>query len=115
MGSKLESNFLCHIEAVSAEVSSMFFSDAATLVERLLWFIDFAQSGVSSPQIIELVRKSFAVILEASLHCNKVWVYFKNTSHSSTLSKTLLLEDLRPEIRQGVADSIRGICCSLPT
>jgi len=103
------------IEAVSPEVSSTFFSDEAALVERLLSFITFAQSGTNSNLGIELVRKSFAVILEASLHCSKVWIYFKRTDQSSIPLQHLLIEDTRQEIRQGVADSIRGICCSLPT
>ena len=108
-------NIFHHVEAVPVEVSSTFFSDEAALVERLLLFIAFAQSGTNSDQEIELVSKSFATILEASLHCHKVWIYFKNANRSSTLLQKLLLENSRPEIRQGVADSIRGICCSLPT
>ena len=102
------------LEAVSLGVSGTLLSDAAALVERLLWFIAFAESDPSSSQGVELVCKSFAALLEASLHCEEAWNHFKNIDKASMLLQRLLLEDSRLEIRQGVADAIQGICHSLP-
>lgn len=102
-------------EATSPRISSTFFPDAAALVERLLWFVAFAQSDSNDSQGTELVRKSFAAILEASLHCSKAWDCFKNTTQISMLLQKLLLEDTRLELRKGVVESVQGICSSLPS
>ena len=108
------SHGLCLLEAVSLGISGTLLSDAAVLIERLLWFIAFAESDSSSSQGIELVCKSFAALLEVSLHCSRAWNYFKNTDKSSMRLQRLLLEDPKLEIRQGIADAIHGICYSLP-
>lgn len=100
-------------EPVSTDVSSTFFADPSTLVQQLLWLISSAQTIPINGQVDDLVRDSFATLLEASLHSTIVWDHFKNASQSSTLLQKLLLEDNRHDVRQGVADAIRGICCSL--
>lgn len=64
---------------------------------------------------MHLVRNSFSAILEAALHSGEVWASFKDHTEFTTLLRELLLEDFRHEVRQGVADAIRGVCGTLPT
>lgn len=102
-------------EPVSPETSALYFSDAAAFVERLRGLIATTKSQLTTTDSVRLVRNSFSAILEAALHSGKVWASFKEHTGFTTLLRELLLEDLRQEIRQGVADAIRGVCGTLPT
>lgn len=102
------------VEPVSAEVAARFLPDAQAFVERLQSLIPQARN-ISSTQANDLVCNCFATILEASLRCKNVWEIFKSANQCSSLFRCLLLEDRRSEIRQGVAESIRGICYTLST
>lgn len=102
------------LEPVSSEMASKFFLDPLAFIKRLQGLIQSAQV-IPNLEAANLVCDSFAVILEASLHCNHIWHIFKDTNKCSVLFQSLLLGDARQEIRQGVAGSIRGICCTLPT
>lgn len=102
------------IEPVSADVAAILLPDAQAFVERLQSLIPQARS-ISTTQANSLVCNCFATVLEASLHCKNVWETFKKANQCSSLFRCLLLEDMRPEIRQGVTESIRGICCTLST
>lgn len=100
------------VEPVSAEAAGGLFSDPKAFVERLQSLIPQVEA-IPTPQAIGLVCNCFAAILEASLHCAEVWGFFKSADQCSQLFRCLLLEDTRQEIRQGVAESIRGICGTL--
>lgn len=58
---------------------------------------------------------SFAAILEASLQCEDVWESFRSGRQCSSLFRSLLMAHPLLDVRQGIADSVRGICCTLST
>ena len=107
-------HFLVSLEPVSDEIASNFFSaaEAQAFLERLQSLILHA-TIISASQAHRLVCDCFSTIIEASLHCRNVWNFFKSSDKCSSLFRGLLLEDEREDIRQGVAESIRGICCTL--
>lgn len=103
----------CVAEPVPPETAKDIIPDPPAFVERLRFLITSARMG-SSPDANTTACKCFATILEASLHSKSVWNFFKSTDQCLNLLRSFLLEDSRQELRQGVADSIRGICCTLP-
>jgi ubiquitin carboxyl-terminal hydrolase 34 len=83
-------------------------------VDRLQSLIRVARD-ISSVEANNLVCNCFAALLEASLQCASVWDAFKSRQQCSDIFQKLLLADPVLDIRQGIADSVRGICCTLPT
>jgi ubiquitin carboxyl-terminal hydrolase 34 len=110
----VSTNLICKQEPVTPEAAKEFFPDAAPFVERLQSLIPVARK-IASTEANNLVCNCFAAILEASLQCGSVWDSFKSSGQCSKLFHQLLLADPIPDIRQGIADSVRGICCTLPT
>lgn len=84
-------------------------------MERLRGLIATTKSQTTTTDSVRLVRNSFSAVLEAALHSGKVWASFKDHTGFTAILRELLLEDLRHEIRQGLADAIRGVCGTLPT
>ena len=102
------------LEPVTPEAAEEFFPDAMPFVDRLQSLIQVARK-IPSIEANNLVCNCFAVILEASMQCGNVWDSFKSRRQCSVLFQKLLLADPISDIRQGIADSVRGICCTLPT
>jgi len=101
-------------EPTSAELSRKYVADAAGFVERLTSCLFSVQSLEATYLSGNLVLNCFAVLLEASLHCRSVWEHFQVAGRCTVLLRAILLEDMRWEVRQGVADRLKGIFSVLP-
>jgi len=102
-------------EPTSAELSRNYVADGPAFVERLTSCLFSAQSLGATFLSGNLVLNCFAVLLESSLHCRSVWEHFQVAGRCTVLLRAVLLEDTRWEIRQGVADRLKGIFSVLPT
>ncbi|KAI9815552.1 MAG: hypothetical protein M1827_002686 [Pycnora praestabilis] len=102
-------------EPVSSETSATYFVDGPKLVNRLLSVLKSAKkASLSSDSSVSLTCQCFSTIIEASLHSDSIWADFSHRLDLPDLLRDLLLQDGRPELRKGVADTIVGVCRTLP-
>jgi ubiquitin carboxyl-terminal hydrolase 34 len=105
--SSSDANLLPEAERPSPEVSAGYFSDAPSLVERLMRILlvalDTADFAIVSKDI-------YATILEASLHSRAMWEAFINYPDAQRVHRVLLLAQPDHAIRHGVAQKIASIC-----
>ena len=102
-------------EPTSPELAKECVEDTPAFVERLVSSLLIAQTFEHSKFALSLLQTCFAVLLEASLHCQSVWQHFRAAGHFGTVLRRLLLEDFREDVRRGAADRIKGICSALST
>jgi ubiquitin carboxyl-terminal hydrolase 34 len=89
----------------------------ASLVRRLLHFIEAARSVTARPSvnmltIQKLVCNSFGVLVEGSIRDQDFWGAVKQEIQLGFLIKALLLEETRQSIRSDVSERIRRTCSS---
>ncbi|KAK2791273.1 hypothetical protein FQN52_004949 [Onygenales sp. PD_12] len=101
------------------EDSEAYFSSPSDLATCFLSLISLSQT-LSSTQLSEssiqkLISNSFAVIIEASMHDNRVWDAVKQNTQIEDLMSTLLLKETRQGIRKGVAEIIFSTCGTSPS
>lgn len=97
-------------EHASSEVFDQISLDSKAFVNRLLSLITAAQNAAKHPSSENLISGPFAVILEVSLHSDKVWSAFKETGDPQSLLRCTLLQESRQKIREGIAKAIESIC-----
>lgn len=103
------------IEPTSAELSKRYIADAAAFVKCLISCLFAAQSLNSTQLSNGLILNCFAVLLEASLYCPNVWEVFRTADQATALLGDIILKNTSYEVREGVADRLRGIFAVLPT
>lgn len=90
-------------------------SDQASLVRRLLHFIETARAMLTRPSpnmsnIQKLMCYSFGVLVEGSIRDPAFWGAVKQETRLGSLIKTLLLEETRQPIRSDVSERIKRTC-----
>ncbi|KAF2836853.1 hypothetical protein M501DRAFT_996535 [Patellaria atrata CBS 101060] len=88
------------------------FPEESLLVERLLSYL---QLSLAPSDRAKLATACYAILIEASLHSNKIWETFKNTPGLTTLHNRLLLADPRVELRESIARCIGANLGALST
>ena len=94
-------------ERPSAEVSAGYFSDASSLVNRLLRILFVA---LDTAEFTTVATDTYGTFLEASLHSRAMWEAFINHAGAQRAHRMLLLAQPNNAIRQGVAQKISSIC-----
>jgi ubiquitin carboxyl-terminal hydrolase 34 len=89
--------------------------DKASLVRRVLHFIETARSVTARPSlnmsiVQRLICNSFGVLVEGSIRDQSFWDAVKQETQLGPLIKTLLLEETRQPIRSDVSERIRRTC-----
>ncbi|KAL9043997.1 MAG: hypothetical protein Q9214_002835, partial [Letrouitia sp. 1 TL-2023] len=97
-------------EHASSEVFDQISLDSKAFVNRLLSLITAAQNVNKNSLSENLISGPFAVILEVSLHSDKVWSAFKETGDPQSLLRRTLLQEPSQKIREGIAKAIESIC-----
>lgn len=97
-------------EHASSEVFDQISLDNRGFVNRLLSLITAAQNIDKDPSSENLISGPFAVLLEVSLHSDKVWSAFKETGDLQSLLRRTLLQEPHQKIREGIAKAIESIC-----
>ncbi|ORY15157.1 hypothetical protein BCR34DRAFT_623001 [Clohesyomyces aquaticus] len=95
-------------ERPGQEISSKYFTDASSLVDRLLKIMIFSLRATIDAA--STVSTSYAAILEASLHSREVWEAFMGREEVPSLHKALLLTDSRKPLREHIALTIASVC-----
>ncbi|KAF2477566.1 uncharacterized protein BDR25DRAFT_2094 [Lindgomyces ingoldianus] len=90
------------------EISSHYFSNASSLVNRLLKILSFSIQAPVDASLV--VSQSYAAILEASLHSREVWEAFVGKEGIPALHRSLLLMDPRKSLREHIVQSIASVC-----
>ena len=103
------------VEPTSADISKDYILDSVTFIERLVSCLFAAQSLESTELSSDLVLDSFAVLLEASLHCPNVWETLQTAAGITALLGSILLKDTRLKVRDGAMARLNGIFAVLPT
>jgi ubiquitin carboxyl-terminal hydrolase 34 len=98
---------LLEAERPSSEVSAGYFSDASSLVHRLLRILFVA---LDTADFANVAKETYATILEASLHSRAMWEAFINHADAQRAHQALLLSQPDNAIRQAVAQKIASIC-----
>ncbi|KAJ5668957.1 hypothetical protein N7462_010027 [Penicillium macrosclerotiorum] len=86
--------------------------DPASLVRRLLYFIETARSAAKNSElnlliIHKLMCNSFAVLIEVSIRDPLFWDVVKQEAEFGRLLQTLLLEETKQPVRNDVLERIR--------
>ncbi|KAL1955095.1 hypothetical protein VTO42DRAFT_9029 [Malbranchea cinnamomea] len=91
----------------------------SNLITRLLSIIYLGQKV--SPDMLpeqtlqKMISNSFAVVIEASLHDNRVWDSLKKSAQVGDIISELLLKESRQGIRKEVAEIIFKLCGGSPS
>ncbi|USP77841.1 uncharacterized protein yc1106_05115 [Curvularia clavata] len=94
-------------ERPSPDISVAYFSDPARLADRLVSILSMA---LETNEEIAMVQDCYGTIIEASLHSRDVWETFIEHPQLPRLHKILLLEDIRPAVREHVARKVASVC-----
>lgn len=109
----------CLLDAIALHRSSsektLVARDKASLVRRVLHFIETARSVTARPSlnmsvVPRLICNSFGVLVEGSIRDQSFWDAVKQETQLGPLIKTLLLEETRQPIRSDVSERIRRTC-----
>lgn len=108
----------CLLDAIAlytATEGNLMASNQASLVRRLLDFIETARAMIERPSlnisnIQKLMCYSFGVLVEGSIRDQAFWRAVKKEAQLGRLIKTLLLQEARQQIRSDVAERIRRTC-----
>jgi ubiquitin carboxyl-terminal hydrolase 34 len=101
-------------EPVPAEISGTYFSNPPVLIDRLRHDITAALSCLEISEATDLIQACFSTILEASLHSQSVWAYFKSHAATPILLTDLLLRTDGEQTRRAIVNCIRSVCSILP-
>jgi ubiquitin carboxyl-terminal hydrolase 34 len=101
------SNLLLEAERPDPEISAGYFSDCASLVDRLMKIVSIALQASNSATI---AQDAYATILEASLHSRAIWDAFTSHPDLHRIHQDLLLVHPNQSIRDHVARKIASIC-----
>lgn len=109
----------CLLDAIALHSASsektLVAHDKASLVRRVLHFIETARSMTARPSlnlstVQRLICNSFGVLVEGSIRDPTFWGSVKQETQLGPLIKTLLLEETRQPIRSDVSERIRRTC-----
>ncbi|KAI9723365.1 MAG: hypothetical protein M1812_001249 [Candelaria pacifica] len=103
-------------EPVRPEIAASYFTNETALVSRLMTMLRAAISTSTDQGFnsTNLARQCFATIVEASLHSDVIWKVFTERSDVKEILSSVLTMDGRIDLRRGVADTILGVCASVP-
>jgi ubiquitin carboxyl-terminal hydrolase 34 len=100
-------NSLPKAERPTPETSAGYFSDDASLVDRL---VKIVLASLQMPGSAAIAQDSYATILEASLHSRAIWEAFTRHPDVHHVHEMLLLSQPDQMIRGHIARKIASIC-----
>jgi ubiquitin carboxyl-terminal hydrolase 34 len=100
-------NSLPKAERPTPETSAGYFSDDASLVDRLMKIV---LTSLQMPVSAAIAQDSYATILEASLHSRAIWEAFTQHPDVHHVHELLLLSQPSQMIREHIARKIASIC-----
>lgn len=113
----------CLLVALSAKrlpnASEEFFPEPSSLASRLLSIqhlgLKVAPDYLPEEESQKMVSNTFAVLIEASLHDNRVWDTLKENTHNGEVITELFLVEPRSAVRKEAAEIIFKLCGQSPS
>jgi ubiquitin carboxyl-terminal hydrolase 34 len=102
-------------ETVPSAVASSYFSEPTQLVDCLISLLFIANQSGWSYENGGIIQNCFAICLEASLHSQEVWQYFRKHESATSLLKTIWLQSSNAAVRGVTVQTVKGICAALPS